>query len=316
MGHSHKNDGHGHSHAGHAHSFDPASAGKYLNRAFTFGIALNLAFVAVEFGAGLILDSVALMSDAGHNLSDVVSLALSLLAFKLAQQKPTANYTYGRKKSTVVVALANACILLIVIGVILVESIEKLQNPQPVQGGAIAWVAGVGIVINAFTAWLFMRHKDKDLNVKGAYLHMAADALVSVGVLVSGLIINYTGWYVIDPIIGIAIAVVIFISTWGLLKDSIRLSLDGVPPGVDPAEITGVIRAADPRVKDVHHVHIWALSTTENALTAHVVADSRECAAELKHKIKDELSEHGIGHATIEMELPGDKEREGCANCG
>lgn len=316
MGNPDKKAGHGHSHAGHSHSFDPASAGKYLNRAFTFGIVLNLVFVAVEFVAGWILDSVALMSDAGHNLSDVVSLALSLLAFKLAQQKPTAKYTYGRKKSTIVVALANACILLIVIGVILVESVEKLQNPQPVEGGAIAWVAGVGIVINAFTAWLFMRHKDKDLNVKGAYLHMAADALVSVGVLVSGLIISRTGWYVIDPIIGIVIAVVIFISTWGLLKDSIRLSLDGVPPGVDAEEIAGAIRGVDPRIREVHHVHIWALSTTENALTAHVVVDSGAGVAELRHRIKDALAEHGIGHATLEFELPGDREREACGDCG
>ena len=312
---SHKHSHAGHSHAGHNHTFDPGSAGKYLNRAFTFGIVLNLVFVAVEFIAGLILDSVALMSDAGHNLSDVVSLALSLLAFRLARQKPTAKYTYGRKKSTVVVSLANACILLVAIGMILVESIGKLQNPQPVEGGAIAWVAGIGIVINAFTAWLFVRHKNTDLNVKGAYLHMAADALVSVGVLFSGLIITWTGWYIIDPIIGIAIAVVIFISTWGLLRDSIRLSLDGVPPGIDPAEIKDTILLADKRVREVHHIHIWPLSTTENALTAHIVVDPEDDRETLKHKIKEELTEHGIGHSTLEFELPGEKERENCCDC-
>lgn len=317
MAHSHdKHTPHGHSHAGHGHSIDPASAGRYLNRAFTFGIVLNLVFVAVEFGAGLVLDSVALMSDAGHNLSDVVSLALSLMAFRLARQKPTAVYTYGRKKSTVVVSLANACILLVAIGVIMVESIEKLQNPQPVQGGAIALVAGVGIVINGITAWLFMRHKNTDLNVKGAYLHMAADALVSVGVLFSGLVINRTGWYVIDPIVGIAIAVVILFSTWGLLRDSLRLSLDGVPPGVDAAGIAEMIRTADPRVRDVHHVHIWPLSTTENALTAHVVVNSATGLEGLKHYIKEQLAAHGIAHATLEFELPGESEREGCNGCG
>lgn len=306
-----------HSHHGHDHSFDLAAVGKYLNRAFTFGIALNLAFVAVEFVAGLALDSVALMSDAGHNLSDVAGLALSLMAFRLARRKPTAAYTYGHKKSTVVASLANACLLLVAIGVILVESIEKLYAPQPVEGGAIAWVAGVGIVINGLTAWLFMRHRHADLNVRGAYLHMAADALVSVGVLVSGLVISWTGWYIVDPIVGIVIATVIFVSTWGLLRDSLRLSLDGVPPGIDAAAIRDVIIHADPCVRDVHHVHIWALSTTENALTAHIVADSMDGQEELKHKIREELAENGIGHSTLEFELPGECGQEGhsCGAC-
>ncbi|MDL2320557.1 cation diffusion facilitator family transporter [Alistipes sp. OttesenSCG-928-B03] len=279
------------------------------------GIALNLVFVAVEFIFGLVIDSVALMSDAGHNLSDVVSLALSLMAFRLAQQKPTARYTYGRKKSTVVVSLANACILLIAVGVIIWESIEKLQHPEPVQGGIIAWVAGVGILINAFTAWLFMRYRKNDLNVRGAFLHMAADALVSVGVLVSGIVIINTGWYVIDPIIGILIAVVILVSTWGLLRDSVRLSLDGVPLGMNTAEIAHSIKDSDERVKEVHHLHVWPLSTTENALTAHVVVDSTADTEALKHKIRERLKGEGIGHSTLEFELPGEKEREGCSDC-
>ena len=172
----------------------------HLNRAFVLGIVLNLVFVCVEFGAGLWFDSVALISDAGHNLSDVVSLVLSLIAFRLARVKPTASYTYGYRKSTVLVSLLNACILLVAVGVILVESVRKLYDPQPVDGDSIAWVAGIGIVINAFTAWLFIRDKEKDLNVKGAYLHMAADTLVSVGVLVSGIVIRLTGWYAIDPL--------------------------------------------------------------------------------------------------------------------
>lgn len=201
----------------------------HLNRAFVLGIVLNLVFVCVEFGAGLWFDSVALISDAGHNLSDVVSLVLSLIAFRLARVKPTASYTYGYRKSTVLVSLLNACILLVAVGVILVESVRKLYDPQPVDGDSIAWVAGIGIVINAFTAWLFIRDKEKDLNVKGAYLHMAADTLVSVGVLVSGIVIRLTGWYAIDPVVGIAIALVILFSTSKLLHDSLRLSLDGVP---------------------------------------------------------------------------------------
>ena len=195
----------------------------HLNRAFVLGIVLNLVFVCVEFGAGLWFDSVALISDAGHNLSDVVSLVLSLIAFRLARVKPTASYTYGYRKSTVLVSLLNACILLVAVGVILVESVRKLYDPQPVDGDSIAWVAGIGIVINAFTAWLFIRDKEKDLNVKGAYLHMAADTLVSVGVLVSGIVIRLTGWYAIDPVVGIAIALVILFSTSKLLHDSLRL---------------------------------------------------------------------------------------------
>lgn len=243
----------------------------HLNRAFVLGIVLNLVFVCVEFGAGLWFDSVALISDAGHNLSDVVSLVLSLIAFRLARVKPTASYTYGYRKSTVLVSLLNACILLVAVGVILVESVRKLYDPQPVDGDSIAWVAGIGIVINAFTAWLFIRDKEKDLNVKGAYLHMAADTLVSVGVLVSGIVIRLTGWYAIDPVVGIAIALVILFSTSKLLHDSLRLSLDGVPVGIDSERVRRSITETDPRIEDVHHVHIWAISTTQNALTAHVV---------------------------------------------
>ena len=278
----------------------------HLNRAFVLGIVLNLVFVCVEFGAGLWFDSVALISDAGHNLSDVVSLVLSLIAFRLARVKPTASYTYGYRKSTVLVSLLNACILLVAVGVILVESVRKLYDPQPVDGDSIAWVAGIGIVINAFTAWLFIRDKEKDLNVKGAYLHMAADTLVSVGVLVSGIVIRLTGWYAIDPVVGIAIALVILFSTSKLLHDSLRLSLDGVPVGIDSERVRRSITETDPRIEDVHHVHIWAISTTQNALTAHVVVRSLDDAEELKHEIKHQLEHEGIGHATLEFELCGE----------
>ena len=284
----------------HNHSVD------HLNRAFMLGILLNLVFVAVEFGAGLFLDSVALISDAGHNLSDVVSLVLSLLAFRLARLKPTPKYTYGYKKSTVLVSLLNACILLVAVGVIFAESIDKLKNPTPIAGGSVAWVAGVGIVINAFTAWLFLKDKEKDLNVKGAYLHMAADTLVSVGVLISGIVISFTGWYVIDPIIGMVIAVVILISTAHLLHDSLRLSLDGVPGEIDVAAI-GRKMTDVPGVKAVHHIHVWAISTTENALTAHVVLESLSRMEEVKHDLKDLLNHAGIPHATLEFESAAER---------
>ncbi len=285
----------------HEHSHHHNHTITSLNKAFIIGIVLNLGFVFVEFGAGFYFDSLALLSDAGHNLSDVISLVLALLAFRLAKVRANSKYTYGYKKSTVLVSLLNAVILLVAVGAILLESINKLRNPEPVPGGAIAWVAGIGVIINAFTAFLFLKDKDKDLNVKGAYLHMAADALVSVGVLVAGLIIRQTGWYIIDPIIGITVAIIILISTWNLLHDSIRLSLDGVPVGIDSEEIKKSISAL-PHVKEIHHMHIWAISTTENALTAHIVTDSLGDMEETKHLIKHTLEDENISHATLEFE--------------
>lgn len=291
---------HEHSHQ-HSHTINAES----LNKAFIIGIVLNLAFVVIEFAAGFWFDSLALLSDAGHNLSDVVSLVLALLAFRLAKVKANERYTYGYKKSTILVSLFNAVILLVAVGAIVIESIHKLNNPAVVPGGAIAWVAGVGVLINAFTAFLFMKDKEKDLNVKGAYLHMAADALVSVGVLVAGIVISRTGWYIIDPIIGLIVAVVILISTWNLLHDSLRLTLDGVPTSIDSQKVVKAIRAL-PGVDDVHHIHIWAISTTENALTAHIVLKQPESMQEVKHLIRHRLEDFGIGHATLEFEVPGE----------
>lgn len=290
---------HEHSHQ-HSHTINAES----LNKAFIIGIVLNLAFVVIEFAAGFWFDSLALLSDAGHNLSDVVSLVLALLAFRLAKVKANERYTYGYKKSTILVSLLNAVILLVAVGAIVIESIHKLSNPAVVPGGAIAWVAGVGVLINAFTAFLFMKDKEKDLNVKGAYLHMAADALVSVGVLVAGIVISRTDWYIIDPIIGLIVAVVILISTWNLLHDSLRLTLDGVPTSIDSQKVVEAIRAL-PGVDDVHHIHIWAISTTENALTAHIVLKQPEGMQEVKHLIRHRLEDFGIGHATLEFEVPG-----------
>ena len=289
----------------HSHQHSHAINAESLNKAFIIGIVLNLAFVVIEFAAGFWFDSLALLSDAGHNLSDVVSLVLALLAFRLAKVKANERYTYGYKKSTILVSLLNAVILLVAVGAIVIESIHKLNNPAVVPGGAIAWVAGVGVLINAFTAFLFMKDKEKDLNVKGTYLHMAADALVSVGVLVAGIVISRTGWDIIDPIIGLIVAVVILISTWNLLHDSLRLTLDGVPTSIDSQKVVKAIRAL-PGVDDVHHIHIWAISTTENALTAHIVLKQPEGMQEVKHLIRHRLEDFGIGHATLEFEVPGE----------
>lgn len=282
-----------------------------LNKAFIIGITLNIAFVIVEFGVGFYYNSLGLLSDAGHNLGDVASLVLAMLAFRLQKVHPNSRYTYGYKKSTILVSLLNAVILLVAVGIIIAESIDKLFHPVSVDGSAIAWTAGVGVVINALTAWLFMKDKDKDLNVKGAYLHMAADALVSVGVVASGIIITYTGWGIIDPIIGLGIAVVIIVSTWGLLHDSLRLSLDGVPVGIDAQKIQQIIME-QPGVENCHHLHIWALSTTETALTAHIVIDNITQLEEVKQHIKEALEEAGIHHATLEFE---DERTTCCKEC-
>lgn len=288
----------------HHHHGDQAVAS--LNRAFVTGIVLNVAFVAVEFAAGIWYGSMGLLSDAGHNLSDVAGLLLAMLAFRLAQVHASSRYTYGYKKSTILISLLNSVILLVAVGVIVAESIGRMFEPVAVTGGAIAWTAGVGVAINGFTAWLFLKDKDRDLNIRGAYLHMAADALVSVGVLVSGLVISWTGWAVVDPIVGLVVAGVIVASVWSLLRDSLRLSLDGVPADISVGEIARTM-AAEEGVAAVHHIHVWAISTTENALTAHVVlaGEARAREEEIKHRLKSALAEQGIGHATLEFEPEG-----------
>lgn len=286
----------------HHHHTHPAPDLQKLNRSFIIGIVLNVAFVLAEACAGFYYDSLALLSDAGHNLSDVVSLVLALFALRLSLAKPSLQYTYGYKKSTVLVSLLNAAILFLAVAVILYESIDKLRHPAPLDGGAIAWVAALGIVVNAFTAYLFFADKSKDLNVKGAYLHMAADTLVSVGVLVSGIVIQYTGWNVIDPVIGIVVGLVILYSTWHLLQESLRLALDGVPEGIDMQRVEQIL-SSDPDVVNVHHLHVWAISTTQTALTAHVVVDDMGRMPEVKHRLKHALRDLGIEHATFELEL-------------
>ncbi len=297
MAHHHEHE-EGHHH--HVHSHEISS----LNSAFILGIILNSAFVIFEFAAGFLYNSLGLLSDAGHNLSDVASLTLALLAFRLTKAHTNKQYTYGYKKSSILVSLLNAVILLTAVGMIIMESIEKLLSPQPVEGNVIAWVAAIGVIINAATAWLFMRDKEKDLNVKGAYLHMAADALVSIGVLISGIIIVHTGWYVIDPIIGLAVAGVIIYSTWGLLHDSLRLSLDGVPANIDPDCVSKEIQSIE-GVSSMHHLHIWAISTTENAMTTHIVISDIAKMEAIKHEIRHRLEHLNIHHVTLEFEKEG-----------
>ena len=291
---------HNHEHQGHLFNPDFEHGNR---KAFTAGICLNLAFVLAEVTAGLYYNSMALLTDAGHNAGDVASLALSLIAFRVARKKSTPEYTYGYKKTTVLAALINAVILLIAIGILGYESITRLFKPETVQGGIIAWVAGLGIIINALSAFLFYKGKEKDLNAKSAYLHLLADALVSLGVVITGIVMAYTNWYWLDPAIGLVIMIVILISTWGLLRDSFKMTIDAVPSGIELSEIKRVISEVN-YVKTVEHVHVWPLSTTENALTAHVAIDEKLSFDEkLKviAAIKHELEHHNIHHSTIEL---------------
>lgn len=295
MAHDHS---HAHAHS-HAVSFNEASL-----RAFQIGIGLNVLFVLVEVVAGLAYKSMSLLSDAGHNLADVVSLLLSYIAFRLAHRQATLRFTYGYKKTTVLAALFNGLLLLVAIGMLGYESVLRLQLPPVVQGKGIAWVAAVGIVINSISAFLFFKNKDTDLNIKGAYWHLLADAMVSVGVVIGGIVISYTGWYWLDPAIGLAIMIIILISTWSLLTDSIKMSVDAVPAGIELEEITRVILSVD-HIVNVHHIHIWPLSTTENALTAHIIIDDRlpfEEKLKVIQQLKHELVHHNIHHSTIELE--------------
>ena len=262
---------------------------------------INLLFVIVEAGVGFWQNSLSLLSDAGHNLSDVFSLLLVLVAIRLTALAADDKHTYGYKKSSVLISLLNAVLLLVAVGAIIVEAIRKFKNPDPVNGEIISWTAAIGILINGATALLLMKGQKEDLNIKGAFLHMAADTLVSVGVVISGVIIIFTGWTIVDPIMSLIIAAVILVGTWDLLHESLRLSMDAVPEAIDLHEIEHHMKEVD-HVLDVHHLHIWALSTTENALTAHVVVDNMSVMPEVKHALKEELEEHNIAHSTLEFE--------------
>ena len=293
MEHHHHNHEHHHHH--HSHAIER------LSTIYVVAVALNLLFVVVEAGAGFIGHSLGLLSDAGHNLSDVFSLLLAMIALKLASSHATKRFTYGRRKASVLISLLNAIILLVAVGAIMVESVEKFIHPTEVNGTLIVWTAAVGIVINGLTAWVLSRQQQHDINTRGAFLHMLADTLVSIGVVVSGIVIKYTGWYLVDPIIGMVIAVVIIVSTWSLLSESLRMSTDAVPEGFDLDEVTAKISAVE-GVQNVHHVHIWAISTTETALTAHIVIPEAAMLDEVTDRVKELLDSIGIHHSTLELE--------------
>lgn len=272
-----------------------------LNAAFIAGIALNAIYVAVEAVYGFLYDSMGLLSDAGHNLSDVASLVIAMVAFRLMTHKPDIRHTYGYKKFTVQASFINALLLYAAVGAILVGAISKLMHPTAVNGDTIAWVAATGVVVNGVTAWLFMKDKNRDMNVKAAYLHMAADTLVSLGVVVSGIVIHFTGWYVLDPIVGIVIALVIAWSTRGLLAESTRLSIDTVPKSVDMNALERAILSVD-GVKSIHHLHVWPLSTTEVAMTVHVIITDVNRLNYIIASVRSKSRQHGVSHPTVEAE--------------
>ena len=295
---------HAHAHAGdsaHSHGHGHAHAPADFGRAFAIGIALNTLFIAIEAGFGFLYGSMALIADAGHNLSDVLALILAWGASVAAKRPPTERYTYGFKSSTILAALANALLLAVAIGAIVFEAVSRLRDPGEPAGLVMVIVAGVGIAINAGTALLFVRGRG-DLNIRGAYLHMAADALVSVGVVVAGLAILVTGISWIDPAVSLIIIAVIAWNTWGLTRDSLRLGLLGVPTGVDLGEVRGHLASLE-GVSDVHDLHIWPMSTSETALTAHLVMPGAARADAFLHDTAAGLRERfGIDHATIQIE--------------
>jgi cobalt-zinc-cadmium efflux system protein len=294
-----------HSHHGHSHA--PPQAGH--GRAFAIGIALNLGFVAVEAGYGFWADSMALLSDAGHNLSDVLGLAIAWGAALLARRGPTERFTYGLRSSSILAALFNALLLLVAVGGIVWESLQRIIEPAPVAAGTVMIVAGIGILVNGVTAFLFM-HGHDDINIRGAFLHMVADAAVSLGVVLGGLVILWTGADWIDPTLSLVIAAVIVWGTWSLLKQSLTLSLHGVPRGIAVPDVRKALERM-PGVARVHHLHVWAVSTTETALTAHLVMPNGYPGDRFLAEAQGELKEHfGIQHATLQIEIhsPGTHE--------
>lgn len=290
-------DAHSHSH-GHGHSHAPADFG----RAFAIGTVLNLLFVAVEAGYGFWANSVALIADAGHNLSDVAGLLLAWGATALGKREATQRYTYGLGATTILAALTNAVLLLVAVGAIIWEAIGRISHPEAVNASTIIWVAALGILVNGATAWLFTSGRHDDINVRGAFLHMAADAAVSLGVVLTGFAILATGALWLDPLISIAIALVIVWGTWDLLKDSLHLAVAGVPEGIETQKVRGALEEL-PGVSNVHDLHIWPTSTTASALTAHLVLrDGHPGDAFLVDATRMLKSRFGIAHATLQIE--------------
>ncbi len=289
--------------AGHDHGHGHAPA--TFNRAFAIGIALNIAFVAIEAWYGWQANSLALLADAGHNLSDVAGLVLAWGGTLAGKLRPDARHTYGWKRASILAAFFNAMLLLVAMGSLAWEAINRLGSPEATKGWTIITVAGIGIVVNTATAMLFMRGRKNDLNIRGAFLHMAADALVSLGVVIGGALYLWQGWAWIDPVMSLAIAVVIVLGTWGLFKQSLHLMFDGVPADVDLAAVRTLLLSL-PGVGEVHDLHVWAMGTSETALTAHVVLnDQGTDASAVLHEAEHELHEHfEIHHVTLQLESP------------
>lgn len=298
--HDHHDHGHSHGFGHHHHHHLPSPEGH--GRAFALAIGLNLAFVIVEFTYGFIAHSTALMADAGHNLSDVLGLMLAWGAAVLAKSAPKGRYTYGLRGSSILAALGNGLLLMVACGAIAWEAVQRIAEPAPVAGATVSIVAAIGVVINGFSAWLFLAGSKGDLNIRGAYLHMAADAALSLGVVISGLAIMYSGWTWIDPVVSLVIVVVIVLGTWSLLRESVQLSMAAVPPNVDAGKVQGFL-AGQPGVTGVHDLHIWALSTTETALTAHLVIPGGypgDAALDaIEHTLREEYAIH---HSTLQVE--------------
>jgi cobalt-zinc-cadmium efflux system protein len=300
-GHKHEHEDHGHDHGhghGHHHAIDPNGN----MRAFALAIGLNSVFVGVEFFYGWLANSTALMADAGHNLSDVLGLVLAWGAAMLARSAPTGRYTYGLRSSSILAALLNALLLMMACGAIGWEAVHRLSNPSPVAGATVSVVAAIGVFINGFSAWLFMRGSKDDINIRGAYQHMAADALISLGVVVSGLAIMATGWAWIDPALSIVIVLLILVSTWALLRESLRMVLAAVPDNVNAPDVEKFLRGVA-GVTDVHDLHIWAMSTTQTALTAHLVIPSGYPGDSTIDAIVTQLrNDFKIHHCTLQVE--------------
>ena len=293
MNHDHQHD--------HAHSHGISSAAP-KGRAFAIGVALNLGFVLLEVVYGLLANSLALLADAGHNFGDVLGLLLAWGATVLAARAPTRKFTYGLRGATILAALGNAMLLLLAVGAIVLEAIQRLRAPAPVEAGIVIWVALAGVAVNTATALLFLRGRKEDLNVRGAYLHMVADAAVSLGVAIAGALTLYTGWQWLDPAVSLAVSLVILIGTWQLLRESVQLALHAVPESVDEAEVREYL-LAQKGVAEVHDLHIWGMSTTHNALTAHLVMPAGHPGDEFLARVQHDLThDHNIGHATLQVE--------------
>lgn len=286
----------------HDHNHAPSSlTSKDINRSFLMGIGLNVVYVLVELWYGFLQNSTSLLSDAVHNIGDISGLLLAFVAFRLQRVKAGKIFTYGYKKGSVLASFLNSVLLAFAIGAIAWEGLQHILKPSPVSGSVIMIVASIGIIINFSSALLFNKGKKDDLNIKAAYWHLMADALVSLGVVIAGLIMKLTGWYFVDGLVAILVTIVILVSTWSLFKDSLIGIMDGVPSSIDTNEITEhLIRIQG--VENIHHLHIWSMSTNENALTCHVKMKEPSNWTKIKHQIKKELEEHNITHSTLEFE--------------